>query len=83
MREHQTDPAPSEVRVLLGAGERELLFIGAGLAGLVAAAELVDARRRVIILDQEPEASYLHGGIVMQLTSTALRVRILVAPIAR
>ena len=33
------------------------IIIGAGLAGLVAAAELIDARKTVIILDQEPEQS--------------------------
>ena len=37
--------------------ETDVLIVGAGLAGLVAAAELVDAGRRVIILEQEPEAS--------------------------
>ncbi|MHA6667776.1 FAD-binding dehydrogenase [Homoserinimonas sp. A447] len=36
------------------------IVVGAGLAGLVAAAELVDARKRVIIVEQEPEASF--GG---------------------
>ncbi len=35
----------------------DVIIVGAGLAGLVAAAELVDAGRRVIILEQEPEAS--------------------------
>ncbi len=35
----------------------DIIIIGAGLAGLVAAAEATDAGRRVIILDQEPEAS--------------------------
>ena len=35
----------------------DAIVVGAGLAGLVAAAELADAGRRVIILDQEPEAS--------------------------
>ena len=34
-----------------------VIIVGAGLAGLVTAAELVDAGRRVIILEQEPEAS--------------------------
>src|SRR5215831_16836138 len=37
--------------------EADVIIVGAGLAGLVAAAELVDAGRRVIILEQEPETS--------------------------
>jgi predicted oxidoreductase len=37
--------------------DTDVIIVGAGLAGLVAAAELVDAGRRVTILDQEPEAS--------------------------
>lgn len=40
--------------------EADVIIVGAGLAGLVAAAELVDAGRRVIVLDQEPAASF--GG---------------------
>src|SRR5215203_5608364 len=35
--------------------EADVIVVGAGLAGLVAAAELADAGKRVIILDQEPE----------------------------
>ena len=35
----------------------DVIVVGAGLAGLVAAAEAVDAGRRVIIVDQEPEQS--------------------------
>ncbi len=38
----------------------DAIIIGAGLAGLVAAAELVEAGKRVMILDQEPEAGF--GG---------------------
>lgn len=38
----------------------DAIIVGAGLAGLVAAAELIDAGRQVVILDQEPEASF--GG---------------------
>ncbi len=34
-----------------------MVIIGAGLAGLVAAAEIADAGRRAIVVDQEPEAS--------------------------
>jgi uncharacterized protein len=35
----------------------DVIVIGAGLAGLAAAAEVADAGRRVIIVDQEPEQS--------------------------
>lgn len=35
----------------------DVLIIGAGLAGLVAAVEAADAGRRVVIVDQEPAAS--------------------------
>ncbi|CAN5280296.1 FAD-binding dehydrogenase [soil metagenome] len=35
----------------------DVIVVGAGLAGLVAAAELVEAGQHVIIVDQEPEAS--------------------------
>jgi uncharacterized protein len=37
--------------------DADVVVVGAGLAGLVATAELVDAGRRVILLDQEPEQS--------------------------
>lgn len=40
--------------------QADAIIIGAGLSGLVTAAELVEAGKRVIILDQEPEASF--GG---------------------
>jgi len=39
------------------ADEADAIIVGAGLAGLVAAAELVEAGRKVIVLEQEPEAS--------------------------
>ena len=35
----------------------DVIIVGAGLAGLVAAAELADAGKKVIIVDQEPEQS--------------------------
>ncbi|GKW46058.1 FAD-binding dehydrogenase [Planococcus sp. NCCP-2050] len=38
----------------------DAIIVGAGLAGLVAAAEIADAGKRVLLLDQEPEASF--GG---------------------
>src|SRR5690349_25070313 len=40
------------------AGEAaDVIIVGAGLAGLVAATELADAGRRVIVVEQEPEQS--------------------------
>src|SRR5690554_534755 len=47
------------------------IVVGAELTGLVAAAELVDAGKRVIIVEQEPEASFggqawwLFGGLFL------------------
>jgi uncharacterized protein len=38
----------------------DVIVVGAGLAGLVAAAEIADAGKKVMLLDQEPEASF--GG---------------------
>jgi len=40
--------------------DADAIVVGAGLAGLVAAAEIADAGKRVIVVDQEPEASF--GG---------------------
>ena len=37
--------------------DADVIIVGAGLAGLVAAAEIADAGRRVIIVEQEPERS--------------------------
>ncbi|WZH51185.1 MAG: FAD-binding dehydrogenase [Nocardioides alkalitolerans] len=37
--------------------DADAIVVGGGLAGLVAAAELADAGRRVLVLDQEPEQS--------------------------
>lgn len=39
------------------AHDADVIVIGAGLAGLAATAELADAGRKVILLDQEPEQS--------------------------
>src|SRR5260221_11492149 len=39
------------------AHEADVIIVGAGLAGLVAAAELADVGKRVLIVDQEPEQS--------------------------
>ncbi|WP_157018169.1 FAD-binding dehydrogenase [Cryptosporangium arvum] len=40
--------------------DADVIVVGSGLAGLVATAELADAGKSVILLDQEPEASF--GG---------------------
>ena len=44
----------------MGANTADAIIVGSGLAGLVAAAELGDRGKRVILLDQEPE-SFLGG----------------------
>jgi len=49
----------------------DAIVVGAGLAGLVAAAEIADAGKKVLLLDQEPEASlggqawWSFGGIFL------------------
>ncbi|MBB5514221.1 hypothetical protein FHS89_000219 [Rubricella aquisinus] len=51
--------------------DADALIVGAGLAGLVAACELTDAGKRVIVVDQEPEqhlggqAFWSLGGLFM------------------
>jgi predicted oxidoreductase len=51
--------------------DADVIVIGAGLAGLVATAELADAGRRVILLEQEPEpwlggqAFWSFGGLFL------------------
>src|ERR1700712_286654 len=53
------------------ATEPDAIIIGAGLAGLVAAAELIEAGKHILVLDQEPEASlggqawWSFGGIFL------------------
>jgi predicted oxidoreductase len=62
--------------------DADVIIIGAGLAGLVAAAELIDAGRRVIVLDQEPEASlggqafWSFGGLFLINSPEQRRLRI-------
>jgi uncharacterized protein len=51
--------------------DADVIIVGGGLAGLAAAAELADAKRRVILIDQEPEASlggqafWSFGGLML------------------
>lgn len=60
----------------------DVIVVGAGLAGLVATAELADAGRRVILLDQEPEqnlggqAFWSFGGLFLVNSPEQRRMRI-------
>jgi uncharacterized protein len=51
--------------------DADVIVVGGGLAGLVAATELADAKRKVILVDQEPEASlggqafWSFGGLML------------------
>ncbi|SDN91100.1 FAD-binding dehydrogenase [Lentzea jiangxiensis] len=64
------------------AHDADVIVVGAGLAGLVATAELADAGRKVILLDQEPEASlggqawWSFGGLFMVDTPEQRRLRV-------
>ena len=62
--------------------DADAIVVGAGLAGLAAAAELAEAGRRVILLDQEPEASiggqafWSFGGLFFVNSPEQRRMRI-------
>ena len=62
--------------------DADVIVIGAGLAGLVATAELADAGRRVLLLDQEPEQSlggqafWSFGGLFLVNSPEQRRLRI-------
>ncbi|HUQ48555.1 MAG TPA: FAD-binding dehydrogenase [Gemmatimonadaceae bacterium] len=65
-----------------GSYHTDAIVIGAGLAGLVAACELADAGKRVIILDQEPaqslggQAFWSFGGLFFVDSPEQRRMRI-------
>ena len=62
--------------------DADVIVVGGGLAGLVATAELADAGRRVILLDQEPESNlggqawWSLGGLFLIDTPEQRRLRI-------
>ncbi|WP_116709790.1 FAD-binding dehydrogenase [Actinomycetospora cinnamomea] len=62
--------------------DADVIVVGAGLAGLVATAELADAGRRVLVLDQEPEASlggqawWSFGGLFLVDSPEQRRLRV-------
>ncbi|SET01713.1 FAD-binding dehydrogenase [Geodermatophilus poikilotrophus] len=62
--------------------DTEVVVVGAGLAGLVAAAELADAGKRVVLLDQEPEQSlggqawWSFGGLFLVDSPEQRRLRV-------
>ncbi|GAA2095317.1 FAD-binding dehydrogenase [Kitasatospora saccharophila] len=62
--------------------DADVIVIGAGLAGLVATAELADAGRKVLLLDQEPagslggQAHWSFGGLFLVDSPEQRRMRI-------
>jgi uncharacterized protein len=66
--------------------DADVIVVGAGLAGLVAAAEAADAGRRVLLLDQEPEQSlggqawWSFGGLFFVDSPEQRRLRIKDSP---
>ena len=66
----------------MAAYDADVIVVGAGLAGLVATAELADAGRKVILLDQEPAASlggqafWSFGGLFLVDSPEQRRMRV-------
>jgi uncharacterized protein len=62
--------------------DADAIIVGAGLAGLVAAAELLEAGKKIIVLDQEPEQSlggqafWSFGGVFLVNTPEQRRLGI-------
>ena len=62
--------------------DADVIVVGAGLAGLVATAELADAGKRVVLLDQEPAASlggqafWSFGGLFLVDSPEQRRLRV-------
>ncbi|MFE0016188.1 FAD-binding dehydrogenase [Mesorhizobium sp. NPDC059054] len=62
--------------------DADVIIVGAGLAGLVAAAEIAEAGRKILVLDQEPEQSlggqafWSFGGLFLVDSPEQRRMRI-------
>src|SRR3954468_9739857 len=73
---------PASVGAVSTHSSADVVVVGAGLAGLVATAELADAGKRVILLDQEPEASlggqafWSFGGLFLVDSPEQRRLRV-------
>ncbi len=65
-----------------GTTEADVVVVGAGLAGLVATAELADAGKRVVLVDQEPaaglggQAHWSFGGLFLVDSPEQRRLRV-------
>jgi len=68
--------------VQLTGSQADVVVVGAGLAGLVATAELTDAGKRVLLLDSEPEANlggqafWSFGGLFLVDSPEQRRLRV-------
>src|SRR3981081_1899240 len=64
------------------AGDTDVIVVGGGLAGAVAATEIADAGKRVIVVDQEGEQSFggqafwSFGGLFLVDTPEQRRLRV-------
>ena len=62
--------------------DTDVIVVGGGLSGLVATAEIADAGRRVILVEQEPEASlggqafWAFGGLMFVDSPEQRRLRV-------
>src|SRR5919199_3214808 len=70
------------VRRIRMPNDADVIVVGAGLAGLVAACELADAGKRVIVVEQEPEQSlggqafWSFGGLFLVDSPEQRRLRV-------
>lgn len=78
----RTPAVNAPVKIPRMSDRADVIVVGGGLAGLVATAELADAGRRVLLVEQEPEASlggqafWSFGGLFLVDTPEQRRLRI-------